>query len=76
MLPKPCGAGWYLSGTLSLPKDEFGKRVSQINFVYVIGDLSKKTKSESAISDSVKAEKSVKQKYEGDLFVAIILRFV
>lgn len=70
-LPKGVGTGWYLSGAMTLPKDEGGKKVSQYSINYVLVDPPRKSSravsssSGGGSSSSAKAERNKKKLFDG-----------
>jgi tripeptidyl-peptidase-2 len=66
-LPKSTSSGHFLSGTLTLAKDELGKKADTITFKYTLPESPKKTKSNGATKNKDKdKEKTDKEKTKED----------
>ncbi|XP_075538908.1 tripeptidyl-peptidase II [Dermacentor variabilis] len=65
-LPKGCSAGHFLVGTLTVTKDEQGKKVALFPLVYHIGELPKKSSSSSCTKNSSE-EKDLDQEFHDAL---------
>ncbi|XP_037561966.1 tripeptidyl-peptidase 2 isoform X6 [Dermacentor silvarum] len=65
-LPKGCSAGHFLVGTLTVTKDEQGKKVALFPLVYHIGEVPKKSSSSSCTKNSSE-EKDLDQEFQDAL---------
>ncbi len=72
-IPKQVASGWYLSGVLTLPKDDYGRRVSQFPFEYIMVDVNKKNRNTGGtvqLKNKEKEEKTKIQEFQGGKFLA------
>uniref|UniRef100_A0A224ZB69 Tripeptidyl-peptidase 2 n=1 Tax=Rhipicephalus zambeziensis TaxID=60191 RepID=A0A224ZB69_9ACAR len=66
-LPKGCSAGHFLTGTLSVTKDEQGKKVALFPLVYHIGEMPKKNSCASSSAKNSSEEKDLDQEFRDAL---------
>lgn len=66
-LPKGCSAGHFLTGTVTVTKDEQGKKVAVYPLTYHVGELPKKSSSCSSCAKNSTEEKNLDQEYQDSL---------
>ncbi|XP_076435935.1 tripeptidyl-peptidase 2-like isoform X2 [Babylonia areolata] len=65
-VPKGSGAGWYLSGSLSLAKEEPAKKASSVNFTYVLTEIPQRSNAPKNGKGGKKEEKGKEKGKEKD----------